>query len=102
MPTATKISHRTLMWVGLAMLLLCGFALPADSPASNSPDDRQITDPQSIVSATNPAAGRVPIPQLYYTRSTFGPAWSPDGREVVFTTNMTGRFNLWKVPATGG
>ena len=79
--------------VGLSSLVLL---------AATSPDDRRITDPVSIVSVTNPAAGPVPIPELYYTRSTFGPAWSPDGREVVFTTNMTGRFNLWKVPAGGG
>jgi dipeptidyl aminopeptidase/acylaminoacyl peptidase len=70
--------------------------------AANSPDDRQITDPQSVVSITSPAAGPVPIPELYYTRNTSGPAWSPDGREVVFTTNLTGRANLWKVPASGG
>jgi dipeptidyl aminopeptidase/acylaminoacyl peptidase len=70
--------------------------------AATSPDERQITAPGSVVSVTNPAAATVPIPQLYYTRSTFGPAWSPDGREVVFTTNMTGRFNLWKVSAAGG
>ncbi|HEY6253229.1 MAG TPA: hypothetical protein VI685_25010 [Candidatus Angelobacter sp.] len=70
--------------------------------AASGPDDRQITDPKSIVSAANPTAGPVPIPQLYYTRSTGGPAWSPDGREVVFVTNMTGRANLWKVSASGG
>ena len=88
--------RRTLQWqilVGLSSLVLL---------ARTSPDDRPMTDPGSIVSLTNPAAGPVPIPQLYYTRSTFGPAWSPDGRQVVFTTNMTGRFNLWKVPAGGG
>src|SRR5579864_9031912 len=70
--------------------------------AVDSPDDRQITDPKSIVSSVNPVAGPVPIAQLYYTRNTFGPAWSPDGREVVFTTNLTGRNNLWKVSAAGG
>jgi dipeptidyl aminopeptidase/acylaminoacyl peptidase len=70
--------------------------------AQNSPEERQITDPKSVVSQTNPAAGPVPIAQLYYTRSTLGPAWSPDGREVVFTTNLTGRLNLWKVAASGG
>ncbi len=70
--------------------------------AVDSPDDRQITDPKSVVSAANPTAGPVPIAQLYYTRSTFGPAWSPDGTEVVFTTNLTGRLNLWKVSAAGG
>jgi len=70
--------------------------------ASDSPEDRQITDPKSVVSTRNPQSGPVPIAQLYYTRSTFGPAWSPDGREIVFTTNLTGRFNLWRVPAVGG
>lgn len=70
--------------------------------AVDSPDDRQITDPKSVVSAANPTAGPVPIPQLYYTRNTISPAWSPDGTEVVFTTNLTGRLNLWKVSAAGG
>ena len=89
--TFQEVSWRIL--IGLSSLVLL---------APTSPDDRPITDPGSIVSGTNSGAAPVPIPELYYTRSTFGPAWSPDGREVVFTTNMTGRFNLWKVPATGG
>jgi len=70
--------------------------------AVDSPDDRQITDPKSIASPANAMAGPVPIAQLYYTRNTFGPAWSPDGREIVFTTNLTGRMNLWKVSSSGG
>ena len=79
-------------------LIATGFPVSAQ----NSPDDRQITDPKSIVSQANPDAGPVPIAQLYYTRNTFGPAWSPDGREVVFTTNLSGRLNLWKVSSSGG
>lgn len=69
---------------------------------ASSPDNRVITDPKSIVSVANPAARPVPIDNLYFTRSVFGPAWSPDGREIVFTTDMSGRYNLWKVSASGG
>ena len=86
------------MLIGLAGISLCaGFLL-----AQNSPDDRQMTDPKSVISASNVAAVPVPIPQLYYARSTYGAAWSPDGRDVVFTTNLTGLANLWKVSAAGG
>lgn len=29
-------------------------------------------------------------------------AWSPDGREIAFVSNMSGQYNLWKVAAAGG
>ena len=69
---------------------------------SAGPDDRQITDPQSIRSAANPNARPLPIDDLYFTRSLSGASWSPDGREIAFTMDMSGRPNLWKVNATGG
>ncbi|HTM88331.1 MAG TPA: S9 family peptidase [Terriglobales bacterium] len=79
-------------------LLLC---LP--SPAQDlGPDSRQLTDPRSVTSAANPNAGPVPIDDLYFTRGLYGASWSPDGKQVVFTTNFTGRPNLWKVSADGG
>jgi dipeptidyl aminopeptidase/acylaminoacyl peptidase len=70
--------------------------------ASDSPDTREITDPKSLNSLAEPGAAPVPIDDLFYTRSINGGAWSPDGKEIVFTTNLTGRFNLWKVNAEGG
>ena len=73
------------------------FLLGAASPA-----DRQPTSLRSITSTTNPGAGPIPIDSLYYTRATGSPAWSPDGKSIAFTTDVTGVPNLWKVPSTGG
>lgn len=64
--------------------------------------ERAITDAASIQSASNPAAHPVPIHDLFFTHGVAGAAWSPDGREIVISTNTTGRYNLWKMPAAGG
>lgn len=85
----------------IRLVLLIALFAPLLYGAS-SPKERQPTDPNSIVSPTNPSARPVPIDDLYFTRSVFGPAWSPDGRQVVFTTDMSGRLNLWKVNSSGG
>src|SRR5947209_8752243 len=69
---------------------------------SAGPDERHLTDPQSIRSAANSGARPVPIDDLYFTRSLSGAAWSPDGKEIAFTMDMSGRANLWKVPSAGG
>jgi Tol biopolymer transport system component len=69
--------------------------------ASSGPDDRQETNPKSIESPADPQAGPIPIDELYFTRSVGDPSWSPDGNTIVFTTDLTGRDNLWKVSASG-
>ena len=83
----------------LAVICCSRHALP---DPSLGPDDRQLTDPKSVRSASNPAAQPAPVNDLYYTRSVFGGAWSPDGQQIVFTTDISGRLNLWKVRASGG
>jgi WD40 repeat protein len=83
----------------LCLFICCGCALIS---ASAGPDDRPLTDAKSIVSAPNAAARPAPIDDLYYTRNVFGAAWSPDGQQIVFTSDISGRFNLWKVRASGG
>ena len=80
------------------LLLACGFL----AAQSSGPDARQITDAKTIVSATNPNARPIPIDDLYFTRSVSSASWAPDGKEIVFTTDISGRSNLWKVSANGG
>ncbi|MDQ6799228.1 MAG: S9 family peptidase [Acidobacteriota bacterium] len=77
-----------------AASLLCVFA--------RSPQDRTITDPATIASASSADARPVPIDDLFFSRNVTDPAWSPDGKEILFSTNLTGRLNLWKVASSGG
>jgi len=82
--------------------LLCLFFVVLLCGAVKSPDDRAITDAKSLSSSMNPKAGLLPIDELFYTRIVAGPSWSPNGHDIVFSTNLTGRMNLWKVAADGG
>ena len=86
----------------LHLLAIISLAFTAFSLASDGPDDRAITDPKSVKSESNSAARPAPIGDLYYTHSSFGAAWSPDGKQISFTSDLTGRPNLWKVSAAGG
>jgi dipeptidyl aminopeptidase/acylaminoacyl peptidase len=82
----------------LVLLPVCSLAVAQLS----GPDARQITDPKTIASASDPNARPIPIDDLYFTRSVSNGSWSPNGKEIVFTTNISGRPNLWKVNAGGG
>ncbi|HEU5451802.1 MAG TPA: S9 family peptidase [Terriglobales bacterium] len=88
------------MFRRICLFLALSFALAA--LAQSGPDSRHVTDPKSLTAPTNPQAGPVPIDDLYYTRSIGGATWSADGKEIAFSTNLTGRTNVWKVNAAGG
>ena len=65
-----------------------------------------ITDPKQITAKpdANVEQGEegLSLERLYMTRQIGGTAWSPDGKSIVFVSNITGRNNLWFVPADGG
>jgi len=80
-------------------LVLFATVLPAVGAVPTP--QRVVTDPRSLNSLANSSAASVPIADLFYTRSNGGVAWSPDGKEVVISTNLSGRLNLWKASAEG-
>src|SRR4051812_36913093 len=86
----------------LAIRLAIAYCLCTRVFGSTGPDERALTDPHSVVSGSNSAARPAPLEDLYYTRTVFGPAWSPDGTQIIFTSDISGRLNLWKVHASGG
>jgi dipeptidyl aminopeptidase/acylaminoacyl peptidase len=69
---------------------------------SAGPDDRALSEPRGVTSAAKEGTREIPIDDLYFTRSVSGGTWSADGKEIVFTTDISGRSNLWKVNAAGG
>jgi dipeptidyl aminopeptidase/acylaminoacyl peptidase len=65
---------------------------------------KAITDPKQISSKPNALVQprSLTIEKLYMTRQIGGSTWSPDGKQIAFISNMSGRNNLWLVSADGG
>ena len=61
-----------------------------------------MTDPTKLESKNVPEMSSFSIEKLYMTRMIGSSTWSPDGKQVAFVSNMSGRNNLWLVPANGG
>src|SRR5260370_20526483 len=76
----------------------------AETAAQTLPDPQAVTDPKKISSTPNAQVEprSLTIEKLYMTRQVGRPTWSPDGKSIAFILNMSGRNNLWFVPAEGG
>ena len=76
------------------------------TPAQTLPAAKAITDPKQITSKPNAQVEQnepsLSLERLYMTRAVGGSSWSPDGKRVVFVSNISGRNNLWLAPAEGG
>lgn len=90
--------------MGGRLLALLGFLsiTPLTAYAALPAPPRALTDPRSRVSPAEAQAPAIPVADLFYTRSASGASWSPDGKDIVISTNLSGRMNLWRVPASGG
>jgi len=76
----------------------------ADATAQTLPAPQALTDPKQVASKSNAQVEprSLTIEKLYMTRQVGRPTWSPDGKSIAFISNMSGRNNLWLVPAEGG
>src|SRR5579859_6314065 len=91
--------HR-LIFSAVAILL----STVAESAAQTLPVPQAVTNPKQISSKPNAQVEprSLTIERLFMTRQIGGSTWSPDGKSVAFISNMSGRNNLWIVPAEGG
>jgi dipeptidyl aminopeptidase/acylaminoacyl peptidase len=78
--------------VGVLVFLttIAGFAQPP------------VTDPTKLQSRNLNNMQNFTIEKLYMTRNIGGSTWSPDGKQIAFVSNISGRNNIWLVPASGG
>jgi len=77
------------------LTLALAFGQSASSPAF-------ITDPAQIKSKEKFDVQPLSMEKLYMTRIIGASTWSPDGKQVAFISNISGRNNIWIVPAEGG
>jgi dipeptidyl aminopeptidase/acylaminoacyl peptidase len=89
--------------LALSLALLAATAGGAyAAPVLKGPPPRALTDARAIVSPALADARPVPVADLFYVRGGQDATWTADGKSVVISTNLTGRYNLWTVPAGGG
>ncbi len=63
--------------------------------------ERPVTDPQKVQSPVDPNARVVPIGDISASSNLSSAAWSKDGKQIFITTNLTGRYNIWRTDTSG-
>jgi hypothetical protein len=92
-PEVATMRINGIVWCSLACF---SWAAYADGPA-----DRKPTEPLAITSASGAASAQLPVEALLTTTRISGIGRSNDGRMLVYTSNTSGRPNLWLMNADG-
>ena len=82
--------------VALSVFVCVSLAAYADGPAERIP-----TDPHAISSGSAAATEPLRVEALLTTTRIYDVAQSNDGRKLVYTSNASGRLNLWIMNADG-
>src|SRR5262249_55015863 len=96
--TITAMRNAALVTVLVATSMGAQTNTAAPVPPANS----ALTDPAQITSKSKFDIQPFTVDKLYMTRSVGESAWSPDDKQIAFISNMSGRNNIWIVPAEGG
>jgi Tol biopolymer transport system component len=78
-----------------------------DTGPAFSPDGRTLAFRRTVAAGVNdiyvvPVAGGEPKRLTFDGTFTAGLAWTPDGRELIFSSSLAGIDGLWRVSASGG
>ncbi|HEU4416284.1 MAG TPA: S9 family peptidase [Candidatus Angelobacter sp.] len=92
---------RSLKIAVAAALCYSVLIVHAQSPASLH-SSAAITDPAQITSKQKFDVQPFTIEKLFMTHGIGDSTWSADDKQIAFVTNITGRQNIWLVPAQGG
>ena len=89
--------------IPFVMVVLMNILTSVLTASQTLPAPQAITDPKQIASKPDARVEKnLSIEKLYMTRQVGGATWSQDGKTVAFVSNLSGRNNLWLVPAEGG
>jgi dipeptidyl aminopeptidase/acylaminoacyl peptidase len=91
--------------ITIPCLLLAASALAPCQTGISKPIQQPpvtLTDPATATSKQKKDVEPVTIEKIYTTRQIGGSSWSPNGTSVALITNISGRANVWIVPANGG
>ena len=86
----------------LGILGPCAAAQTVNSFTKIPDHSAAITDPTQIMSVSKFDVQPLTVEKLYMTRPIGESAWSPDGKQIAFITNISGSRNIWIVPDEGG
>ena len=75
------------------LCLFVGVAVPLHAE-SVGPNARTPTAPKSVTAPQGTTGAPVNIPDLLSTVRLNDAAWSPDGKQILYSGNASGRFNL--------